>query len=52
MDALAYGTIVFWFVGLAYNDGASVANYFIFLMLLLLAINLTANLMRSSGTGK
>jgi ATP-binding cassette subfamily G (WHITE) protein 2 (SNQ2) len=34
VDAIGYGTFIFWLVGLAYNDGASIANYFIFLLLL------------------
>jgi hypothetical protein len=35
IDTLLYGNIIFWFVGLAYNKGASIANYFVFLLLLL-----------------
>ncbi|GKY93223.1 hypothetical protein MPSEU_000290000 [Mayamaea pseudoterrestris] len=33
-DALGYGTFIFWLVGLSYTEGASAANYFIFLLLL------------------
>lgn len=32
-DCILFGTIIYWFVGLAYNDGASIANYFVFLLL-------------------
>jgi len=35
IDAVVYGTIIYWFVGLAYNDGATVGNYFMFLLLVL-----------------
>jgi hypothetical protein len=28
---------VYWFVGLAFNDGASIANFFIFLLIVLIA---------------
>jgi ABC-type multidrug transport system permease subunit len=41
IDSVGYGTIIFWFVGLAHNDGATVGNYFIFL-LLLFVVSLTA----------
>jgi len=37
IDSFMYGTIVYWFVGLAYNDGASIANYFIFLLLTMIS---------------
>lgn len=37
IDGIVYGTIIYWFVGLAYNDGASVANYFIFMLLVMAA---------------
>uniref|UniRef100_A0A6V2DZI5 ABC transporter domain-containing protein n=1 Tax=Ditylum brightwellii TaxID=49249 RepID=A0A6V2DZI5_9STRA len=37
IDAVAYGTIVFWFAGLASDDGASVANYFAYLLILLVS---------------
>jgi hypothetical protein len=30
IDSLLYGTIVYFFAGLAYNDGASVVNYIVF----------------------
>jgi len=43
MDGVVYGTIVFWFVGLAHSDGASIANYFIF-MLIILVMSFTAGL--------
>ena len=33
IDGLLYGTIVFWFVGLAHNDGASFWNYIIFILI-------------------
>lgn len=33
IDAIGYGTVIYFFVGLAYNDGASIANYFVFLLL-------------------
>lgn len=46
LDGLVFGSIVYWFVGLAYNDGASIANYFIFL-LLLFCISLSAGLLFS-----
>ena len=35
IDALFYGTVIYWFTGLAYSDGASVANFFVFLLLVL-----------------
>jgi ABC-type multidrug transport system permease subunit len=31
IDSLLYGSIVFFFAGLAFNDGASVVNYIVFL---------------------
>ena len=43
IDGVLYGTVVFWFVGLAHNDGASIGNYFVF-MLLILVTSLTAGL--------
>lgn len=33
IDGLLYGTIVYWFVGLAWNDGASIGNYFMFIFM-------------------
>lgn len=33
IDGLLYGTIVYWFVGLAHNAGASFANYIIFVLI-------------------
>lgn len=33
IDGLLYGTIVYWFVGLAYNDGASFGNYVMFVLI-------------------
>ena len=37
IDALVFGSLIYWLVGLAFDDGASVANYFIFLLLMLMA---------------
>ena len=37
IDAVVYGNIVFWFVGLAHNDGAGIGNYFMFMALILIA---------------
>jgi len=37
IDGIIYGSIIYWFVGLPYNDGASIANFFIFMLLCLLA---------------
>lgn len=37
IDAIVYGTIIYFFVGLAHSDGASIGNYFVFLLLVLLA---------------
>jgi ATP-binding cassette, subfamily G (WHITE), member 2, SNQ2 len=37
IDAIGYGTIVYFLVGLAYNDGASIANYFIFVLMMFIA---------------
>jgi ABC-type multidrug transport system permease subunit len=37
IDGLLFGTIIYWFVGLAWNDGASIGNYFIFILLILAA---------------
>lgn len=34
LDALVYGTLVYFLVGLAVNDGASVVNYIIFVLIL------------------
>eukprot|EP00529_Nitzschia_sp_RCC80_P004459 CAMPEP_0113521168 /NCGR_PEP_ID=MMETSP0014_2-20120614/44492_1 /TAXON_ID=2857 /ORGANISM="Nitzschia sp." /LENGTH=907 /DNA_ID=CAMNT_0000419101 /DNA_START=83 /DNA_END=2802 /DNA_ORIENTATION=+ /assembly_acc=CAM_ASM_000159 len=33
IDGLLYGTIVYWFVGLAFNDGASFGNYIMFVLI-------------------
>jgi len=33
IDGLVYGTIVYWFVGLAHNDGASFWNYIMFVLI-------------------
>ena len=33
IDGVLYGTIVYWFVGLAWNDGASFANYIVFVLI-------------------
>ena len=46
IDAIGYGSFIYWLVGLAYNDGASIANYFIF-MLLLFVTSLTSGLLFS-----
>jgi hypothetical protein len=43
IDSFLYGTIVFFFAGLAINDGASVANYIVF-VLSLFVLALTAGL--------
>jgi hypothetical protein len=43
IDSLLYGTIVFFFAGLAINDGASGANYIVFI-LSLFVLALTAGL--------
>lgn len=45
-DALGYGSFIFWLVGLAYNDGASIANYFTFILLLFIT-SLTSGLIFS-----
>lgn len=42
-DAICYGTVIYFFVGLAYNDGANISSYFMFL-LLLFATSLTTGL--------
>lgn len=46
IDGVLYGTIIYWFVGLAHNDGASVANYFVF-MLVILASSMVAGIVFS-----
>lgn len=33
IDGICYGTLIYWLTGLAYNEGASVGNYFMFLLL-------------------
>mmetsp|Transcript_27588 Transcript_27588/g.66312 ORF Transcript_27588/g.66312 Transcript_27588/m.66312 type:complete len:915 (-) Transcript_27588:593-3337(-) len=33
IDGLLYGSIVYWFVGLAFNDGASFGNYIMFVLI-------------------
>ena len=33
IDGLLYGTIVYWFMGLAYNDGASFVNFLMFILI-------------------
>ena len=35
IDSMLYGTIVYFFVGLSYSDGATIANYFVFELLIL-----------------
>lgn len=61
IDGIVYGTIVFWFVGLAHDEGASVGNYFMFMLLILMAsvvIGLQFSIFpaltsdRSTGQGK
>jgi len=42
-DAICYGTVIYFCVGLAYEDGASIANYFVFL-LILFTLSLTTGL--------
>jgi ABC-2 type transporter len=37
IDGLLYGTIIYWFVGLAFNDGASVLNYIMFILITMTA---------------
>lgn len=37
IDGLLYGSIVFWFVGLAWNNGASFGNYIMFVLLSIMA---------------
>jgi ABC-type multidrug transport system permease subunit len=43
IDSFLYGSIVFFFAGLAFNDGASFANYIVFL-LSLFVLSLTTGL--------
>ena len=43
-DAILFGTIVFWFVGLSWDHGASIANYFLFILLLFVT-SMTSSLM-------
>ena len=33
IDGLLYGTVVYWFVGLAHDDGASFGNYIMFVLI-------------------
>mmetsp|Transcript_11959 Transcript_11959/g.19207 ORF Transcript_11959/g.19207 Transcript_11959/m.19207 type:complete len:360 (-) Transcript_11959:12-1091(-) len=33
IDGLVYGSLIFWFVGLAHNDGASFGNYIMFVLI-------------------
>lgn len=35
IDGLLYGTIIYWFVGLAWNDGASFWNYVMFVLIIM-----------------
>ena len=35
IDSMLYGTIVYFFVGLSYSNGATIANYFVFQLLIL-----------------
>jgi hypothetical protein len=46
ITGILYGTITFWFVGLAHDEGASISNYFVF-MLLILVTSLTTGLVFS-----
>lgn len=46
IDAILFGTLIYWFVGLAYGDGANIGNYFMFCALLFL-MSLTSGLMFS-----
>jgi len=46
IDAVIYGTMVYFLVGLAHKDGASIANYFVFMLLLFIA-SLTSGLVFS-----
>lgn len=43
IDGCVYGTMIFFLVGMAFSEGASIANYFIF-MLLLFVSSLTSGL--------
>lgn len=36
IDGVIYGTLIFWFVGLAHNDGASFWNYVMFICLIMM----------------
>jgi len=47
IDAVGYGSLIFWLTGFAYNDGASIAQYFIF-MALLFTGSLSAGLLFST----
>lgn len=42
-DAVLYGTIVYFFVGLAHKDGASVVSYFVFVAIMF-TVSLTSGL--------
>ena len=42
-DGLLYGTMIYFMVGLSYNDGATVGNYFVF-MLVVFLLSLTTGL--------
>jgi len=50
LDAVGYGTIIYWFVGLAWDDGANISSYFMFMFLILLTA-LTTGLFFSIFTG-
>ncbi|KAL7562291.1 hypothetical protein ACA910_014510 [Epithemia clementina (nom. ined.)] len=41
IDSLLYGAIVYWFVGLAYGNGASIAPFFMFLLILFMTSTAT-----------
>jgi ABC-2 type transporter len=36
IDGVVYGSLIFWFVGLAHDDGASFGNYVMFMLLVLM----------------
>eukprot|EP00547_Thalassionema_nitzschioides_P003473 CAMPEP_0194202806 /NCGR_PEP_ID=MMETSP0156-20130528/2735_1 /TAXON_ID=33649 /ORGANISM="Thalassionema nitzschioides, Strain L26-B" /LENGTH=1424 /DNA_ID=CAMNT_0038928407 /DNA_START=109 /DNA_END=4383 /DNA_ORIENTATION=+ len=37
IDGLLYGTVIYWFVGLAHSDGASFGNYVMFVLITMLS---------------
>lgn len=42
-DGLFYGTVIYFMVGLSFNNGATIANYFVFLLVVFL-LSLTTGL--------